>query len=116
MSVTGDRTLLAQLAGNLLHNAVIHNVAGGWVRVAAASPPAIGLTVENSGPVLDAATVATLSEPFVRAAARTRGTDAPGGSGLGLAIVASITRAHGGSLSISARPEGGLHVRVTLPS
>ncbi|MGC5412742.1 ATP-binding protein, partial [Streptomyces sp. DT225] len=41
---------------------------------------------------------------------------APGrGSGLGLSIVAAITRAHGGTLDLCARAEGGLRVTLTLP-
>ncbi|WP_240658936.1 ATP-binding protein, partial [Microbacterium sp. CPCC 204701] len=62
---------------------------------------------------LDPMIVATLTEPFVRAVGRTR--SAEGGAGLGLAIVASIVRAHGGTLDLAALREGGLQVRVTLP-
>jgi two-component system sensor histidine kinase VanS len=35
--------------------------------------------------------------------------------GLGLAIVDSITRAHDGTLTLTLRPAGGLHVTVRLP-
>ena len=111
--VNGNRVLLGQLAGNLLQNAVVHNVTGGWVRVFVSSSGV--LVVENSGEVLDAGVVATLTEPFVRAAGRTRSTDGHNGSGLGLAIVASIVRAHDGTLSVAPLPGGGLQVRVTLP-
>jgi hypothetical protein len=38
-----------------------------------------------------------------------------GSIGLGLSIVAAITSAHGGSLGLHARPEGGLRVVITLP-
>ena len=116
--VSGDPTLLTQLAANLVRNAVVHNSSrtdsdGGWVRVAVWNSSPVELIVENSGPVLDPSVVATLTEPFVRGAGRTRGAD--GGAGLGLAIVASIVRAHGGTLRVNAMPEGGLHVRVALP-
>jgi two-component system sensor histidine kinase VanS len=115
--VSGDPTLLAQLAANLVRNAVVHNSSrddsdGGWVRVAVWNSSPVELIVENSGPVLDPSVVATLTEPFVRGAGRTRA--AGDGAGLGLAIVASIVRAHGGALSVNAVPEGGLHVRVVL--
>ncbi|HWR85237.1 MAG TPA: ATP-binding protein, partial [Rhodoglobus sp.] len=63
---------------------------------------------------LDPALVTTLTEPFVRAAGRTRAAAGQEGSGLGLAIVASIVRAHGGRLGLTALPEGGLQVRVAL--
>lgn len=110
--VTGDRTLLERLVANLVRNAVVHNVDGGWVRVALTAGPRVELVVENGGPALDPALVATLTEPFVRGAGRTRA--AHDGSGLGLAIVASIVRAHRGDLAVTARPDGGLQVRVTL--
>ena len=111
--VSGNRALLSQLATNLLHNAVVHNAENGWVRVSVSTSPA-ELVVANSGPVLDPALVSTLTEPFVRAAGRTRAAAGQEGSGLGLAIVASIVRAHGGRLGLTALPEGGLQVRVAL--
>lgn len=110
--VNGNRALLAQVATNLVHNAVVHNIDGGWVRVSVSTAPA-ELVIANSGAQLDPMIVETLTEPFVRVAGRTRGTD--GGSGLGLAIVASIVRAHGGTLDLTALSEGGLQARVTLP-
>jgi K+-sensing histidine kinase KdpD len=38
------------------------------------------------------------------------------GIGLGLAIVRAVTKAHGGTISATAPPEGGLEVVVALPS
>ncbi|WP_019178876.1 sensor histidine kinase [Microbacterium yannicii] len=116
--VSGDPTLLAQLAANLMRNAVVHNSSrspgdGGWVRVAVWNSSPVELIVENSGPVIDPPAVATLTEPFVRGEGRTRG--AGDGAGLGLAIVASIVRVHGGTLTVNGMPEGGFHVRVALP-
>lgn len=110
--VTGDEFLLAQLVSNLVHNAISHNVADGWVRVSVADG---SLTVDNSGEMLDDELMATLTEPFVRGAGRTRAVGRREGSGLGLAIVASIVHAHDGTLTLAARPAGGLHARVTLP-
>jgi two-component system sensor histidine kinase VanS len=37
------------------------------------------------------------------------------GAGLGLAIVDSIARAHDGTLTLTPRADGGLHVAVRLP-
>lgn len=110
----GNRTLVGQVAANLVQNAVVHNVGGGRVTITtAARRGVVELTVHNTGSVIDQTVVATLAEPFVRAAGRVR--TAHDGAGLGLAIVATIVRAHDGLLELTAPVEGGLHVRVTLP-
>ncbi|MCH6229958.1 HAMP domain-containing histidine kinase [Microbacterium sp. CFH 31415] len=112
----GDRTLLGRLAANLVRNAVVHNEPGGWVSVTTGrTARSAELIVANTGPVLDPAVADTLVEPFVRGAGRARGAETERGAGLGLAIVAAVVRAHDGVLDITARPGGGLHVRVELP-
>ncbi|MDQ1129763.1 HAMP domain-containing sensor histidine kinase [Microbacterium sp. SORGH_AS_0888] len=110
--VTADGALMSRLAANLLRNAVVHNVDGGWIRVCAQEGV---LTVENGGEHVSAPVAATLTEPFVRGAGRTRGGSTRPGSGLGLAIVASIVRAHSGTLTVVARAGGGLRVTIRLP-
>jgi two-component system, OmpR family, sensor histidine kinase VanS len=112
----GSRALLLQLATNLLHNAVVHNLpAHGTVQVSTAiRPDSVMLTVENTGEKLTPQLVSILTEPFQRGTERTRTGHA--GIGLGLAIVKSITTAHDGTLAIVPRPEGGIHVTVLLPA
>jgi two-component system sensor histidine kinase VanS len=111
----GSHALLLQLATNLLHNAIVHNVAErGTVEVATSvDGQSAVLIVENTGEQLPPELVATLAEPFQRGTARVRSDQA--GVGLGLAIVERIARAHGGRLEIAARPDGGLRVGVELP-
>ncbi|MEO3810196.1 HAMP domain-containing sensor histidine kinase [Sphaerisporangium sp. B11E5] len=112
--VRGSRTLLSRMAGNVIDNAITHNEDGGWIRVAtAAGDGTARLVVESGGEPLDEAQVALLSEPFRRLGADRTGSDT--GSGLGLSIVASVATAHGGTLELTARPEGGLRVTVALP-
>ena len=77
-------------------------------------PHAVALVVENTGELLPAHRVATLVEPFQRGAERTRSDD-HAGAGLGLAIVDRITQAHGGTLVLTPRTDGGLIVTVWLP-
>ncbi|GAA1995483.1 sensor histidine kinase [Microbacterium pumilum] len=114
--VNGNSILLGRLATNLVSNGIVHNVPGGWVRVTVRSiAGATELVVENSGAVIDQAVAVTLTEAFVRGSGRVRSADADHGAGLGLAIVASIVRAHDGTLQVVARHDGGLQVRVTLP-
>jgi signal transduction histidine kinase len=55
-----------------------------------------------------------LLQPFQRLSS-TRGRTTKG-SGLGLSIAASIARAHGGTLTVEAQPEGGLIVRANFPA
>ncbi|WP_415950089.1 sensor histidine kinase [Streptomyces sp. KLOTTS4A1] len=111
----GSHALLLQVTTNLVHNAIVHNLPENgqvWV-TAAAGPGQASLTVENTGARLSPEQVASFAEPFRRGTERIH--DDQAGVGLGLAIVQRITEAHEGSLTIGARPEGGLRVVVRLP-
>ncbi|GHJ48059.1 two-component sensor histidine kinase [Catellatospora sp. TT07R-123] len=110
--VEGSQALLSRLVGNLVDNAVAHNRDGGRIRVATSGGDPAGLVVESDGPVLEQAQVEQLGRPFRRLGAARTGSG--GGSGLGLAIVAAVAQAHGGSLELRARPEGGLLATVTF--
>ena len=98
--VRGDPALLDRLVGNLVENAVRHNVNGGWVRIGLGhrGRRTGWLEVASSGTVIDPETVAELFEPF-RQGRRAR--TAHRGSGLGLSIVRAVVAAHGGTV---ARP------------
>ncbi|GAA5024013.1 HAMP domain-containing sensor histidine kinase [Kitasatospora paranensis] len=114
--VYGSPALLLQLTTNLVHNAIVHNLPGrGTVRVTTGVHRGTAvLTVENSGERLTPELVSTFTEPFMRGTERVRTDHA--GVGLGLAIVTTITRAHGGTLTLTPRPEGGLRITVELPA
>jgi two-component system sensor histidine kinase VanS len=111
----GSHALLLQMATNLLHNAIVHNLAEhGTVQVHTATrPKSVTLTVENTGDKLRPQLVSTITEPFQRGSERIRSDHA--GAGLGLAIVKSITQAHNGTLTLTPRAAGGLRVTVQLP-
>ena len=114
-ATVGSQALLLQLTTNLVHNAIVHNVADRgtvWVRTRA-HPKHVVLTVENTGETLTPQLVSTLVEPFQRGTERIH-TDHTG-VGLGLAIVNSITNAHDGTLTLTPRAAGGLCVTVQLP-
>jgi signal transduction histidine kinase len=111
---TGDPVLLERVAGNLVENAVRHNVTGGWVEVrTGVCDGAAELRVASGGPEIAADRVEELFEPFRRGPVdRTAGTP---GSGLGLSIVRAVVHAHGGTVAAEPVPGGGLTVTVHLP-
>lgn len=112
--VNGDPGLLERVAGNLVENAIRHNQPNGTASVSVTSTPDTALLeVDNTGCDLEPDSVHTLFEPFRRAGPDRASND--GGAGLGLSIVRAVVTAHHGSIKLTARPQGGLHVRVELP-
>jgi len=111
----GSYALLLQMATNLVHNAIVHNLPEQgtvWVSTSSHVRSAV-LTVENTGEQLAPQSVSALVEPFLRGSERTRRDHA--GVGLGLTIVQSITQAHDGTLILASREGGGLRATVELP-
>lgn len=110
-ATTGDPDLLRSLVGNLVGNALRHNVPGGYVQVRTES---VGdrarILVRNSGPVVPPQELERLFLPFQQLHGRRGG---PGrGHGLGLAIVQAICAAHGAEVRSRAAAEGGLEMVV----
>jgi signal transduction histidine kinase len=113
--VTGSQALICRMVENVIDNAISHNSDGGWIHITSGTENGrASLVVENGGPVLDQNQVSELSQPFRRIGGDRTGSDK--GSGLGLSIVAAIAEAHGGTLDLQARPEGGLRVTLQLPA
>jgi signal transduction histidine kinase len=113
-TTVGDPRLLERLIGNLVENAIRHNVPGGWLRITTGQTnDKVWLHVANGGTVIPNGDVDRLFEPFRRGAGKVR--TATRGAGLGLAIVRLIVEAHEGRLQAAAPPFGGLAVRVELP-
>jgi signal transduction histidine kinase len=111
--VMGSRVLLERLVGNLMENAIVHNVPDGWIRVrSGATNGHAYLEVANSGPIVHEEELPHLFEPFRRADGRVGSS----GVGLGLSIVRSVSEAHGAQLKTVASAGGGLIVTVTMPS
>jgi signal transduction histidine kinase len=109
----GDPALLTRAVANLLENALVHNVSGGWVEVETRTVDGSAvLRVANGGEMVPAERVAELTEPFRRLAGERTGT----GLGIGLSIVASIARAHNAELRLTALDGGGLEVNLTVPA
>ena len=74
----------------------------------------VAIEIADQGPGIPEAELGNVQEPFVRLeTSRNRET---GGSGLGLALARGAAQAHGGSLELENRPEGGLLARILLPA
>jgi signal transduction histidine kinase len=102
---------LRRVVTNLIANACRYGLRA-RVRVTAAEGQAT-VEVDDDGPGLSNADLERVFEPFYRVErSRSRRT---GGVGLGLSVVRAIVLAHGGTVDLESRPEGGLRARVTVP-
>ena len=109
--VLGRPVSLTRAIGNLMDNALRY---GGraTVHLDRSGPEAVVL-VEDEGPGIPQERLEAMFEPFVRGEdSRSAET---GGAGLGLAIARNIVVAHGGTIRLENRAEGGLRASVHLP-
>jgi two-component system, OmpR family, sensor kinase len=113
--VLGDRDQLVRVIRNLVNNAAVHTAPERPILVRAwGDEDNVTIQIVDGGPGLSPEDAAHVFERFWRAdKARTR---ARGGSGLGLSIVATIVRAHGGTVRFDSTVETGSTVTVTLPA
>jgi signal transduction histidine kinase len=115
LRVRGSLTLLARMVDNVIDNAIAHNEPRGWAAVRIGMFGETGqLIVESGGRQLEAQAVSELALPFRRLGATRTHSDR--GVGLGLAIVDAIATAHGGTLELHARSQGGIRVVIELPA
>jgi signal transduction histidine kinase len=75
--------------------------------------PVVAIRVRDGGPGIPAQELERVFEPFYRLES-SRNRDS-GGTGLGLSIARDIAQAHGGSLTLSNLPGGGLEAALLLP-
>ncbi|MCP1605341.1 two-component system sensor histidine kinase FlrB [Pseudomonas citronellolis] len=103
-----NRDTLVGSVLNLLHNAI--QAGGQDVRLKVhlyARGDSLRLAISDSGPGMDAATLARLGEPFF--------TTKTTGTGLGLAVVKAVAKAHHGELRLQSRPGRGTCASLVLP-
>jgi two-component system, OmpR family, osmolarity sensor histidine kinase EnvZ len=101
---------LRRAISNLIDNALRY--AGEPIEVEArAEDGRVTIEVLDRGPGIPAGEAERLKRPFTRMDEARGGR---GGAGLGLAIVERVARAHGGRLTLAARPGGGLAARLEL--
>lgn len=113
-TIKGDRALIERLVANLVDNALHYNEPAGHIDVRTeARTSRVVLTVANTGPLIHAEEIGRLFEPFTRL--RGDRIEPEGHHGLGLSIVRAIATAHGGIVTATPGPAGGLVVTVSLP-
>ncbi len=113
----GDPTRLAQVLGNVLHNANKFTDAGGRVLVELAPEPGdtnARLTVRDTGIGMEPDVLARVFEAFSQA---DRSLDrSRGGLGLGLALVKGLVELHGGEVRVASEGQGrGTELTIRLP-
>ena len=112
LTVQARSLALKRVFVNLVTNAVKYG-ASAAVRLENPSNRIVVVDIEDDGPGIPQGELERVFEPFHRGEpSRNRET---GGVGLGLPIARNIMRAHGGDVTITNRPSGGVKATVTLP-
>jgi two-component system CheB/CheR fusion protein len=113
--VSGDAARLAQIVGNLLHNASKFTPRGGHTRVMLGEDGGCALLrVQDDGAGIDREMLARLFEPFLQADNTLDRSS--GGLGLGLALSKGLVEIHGGTLRASSDGLGkGAVLEMRLP-
>lgn len=109
-----DPGRVAQVASNLVSNALVYSPEGSVVTVASRGLEADRVTIEvhNEGSPIPAEELSTLFEPFRRGM---HGAGASKGLGLGLFIARELALCHGGTLDVASSPERGTVFTLVLP-
>ena len=116
--VPGEASLLHSAIENVVRNAIRYTREGTTVEIHLERSEVVRgsealVKVTDFGPGVPPDALERLFQPFYRLDdARGRQT---GGVGLGLAITERAVRFHGGRVTASNRPEGGLQVEIYLP-
>jgi len=113
--VVGSQSVLSELVGNLLDNAVKYNRPAGRAVVRLSEFPggARELVVEDTGIGISPEDQEHVFERFFRA---DRSRSDEGGTGLGLSIVKHAALAHGASVRLESEPGVGTRVTVRFPA
>lgn len=109
VEIAGEQSLLRELIGNLVDNAIRYGAANGKVTLGLSATPMI-LYVEDNGEGIPPEERALVMERFYR-----RSDSAEGGSGLGLPIAREIAERHGARLSIRDNPQSsGTRIEIVF--
>lgn len=115
-AVTADDTLLRQLLGNLIDNAMKYARPGGPARILVTSerdherPGWVVVRVADEGIGLRPGTETRIFDAFARSH-----RDLGAGAGLGLALCRAVVERHGGTISAHTNEAGGTTITFSLP-
>ena len=111
--VRADATLVEQVIGNVIGNAIVHTPPETRVQVdALVGQQEIVLRVTDDGPGIPAQALPQIFDKFVKA--DTTQADGGHGTGLGLTIAKGIMEAHGGSIAAESPHADGRGTRIVL--
>ena len=108
MQIVVDAQRVVQLLDNLVTNAIRYGKGKITLRLARDANHAV-IAVHNHGTPIPPTQLATLFDPYKRAAS------SHGGVGLGLYIVEQISRAHGGTVQVASTAEAGTTFEIRIP-
>jgi signal transduction histidine kinase len=113
--IHADRVRIAQVVGNLLHNAAKFTARGGEVRVSLRERGSHAeIRIRDNGSGIAPAALESIFEPFAQG--EQDGARSGGGLGLGLALVKTLVTLHGGNVRASSQGKGqGAEFTVSLP-
>jgi signal transduction histidine kinase len=111
-----DADRIAQLVCNLASNALAYSTSSSTVEIAIDGRAwELALSVHNEGEPIPIDLQERIFMPYKRATHADVGAPSLRGLGLGLFIVGEITRAHGGTVSVSSTSDCGTTFTVRLP-
>ncbi len=111
--VEADNVQIEQIILNLATNAIeamedrSSDHRGLTMRVAPRGQGRVAVTVSDTGPGVAEEVLSHIFEPFY--------TTKPHGMGMGLSISRTIAEAHGGKISVTGNPDGGVSFVLSLP-
>ncbi|MEO7412618.1 MAG: ATP-binding protein [Opitutaceae bacterium] len=112
-TVWADPSRLRQALANLVDNALKYTPAGGLVRINAETKGTrTTITVADSGPGIPPGDETKIWRRLYRG----DHSRSQRGLGLGLSVVKAMIEAHGGTVAVANRPEGGAVFTVELPA
>jgi two-component system, NtrC family, sensor histidine kinase HydH len=112
--IAGDPMLLEQVFMNLIGNAIEASHEGGTIVVRTGTesanhgPPMVFAEIQDFGKGITPGQMSKIFTLFY--------TTKSQGTGVGLPIAKKFTEAHGGTISVSSRPDEGTTFRVALPA